>query len=615
MQPMTIPEIISAVDGTWLNPRKGAAPVTAVCTDSRKIAPGCLFLPWVGERFDGHDFIDRALDAGAAGCLCARRPELLRLDKFYIQVADTRLALRALASAYRDRFAIPFVQVTGSVGKTTTKEMLAAVLGAKLRVLKTPENFNNDIGTPLTLLGLGPEHQAAVIETGMNHFGEIRYLGEMVRPDIAVISNIGDAHIEHLGSREGILKAKSEIFENLKPEGLAVLNGDDALLNTLDLPFRTVRCGRSEHCAVRVIDMADHGVAGITCTVVSPRDTYHLTIPAPGEHMAYSAAIAVAVGEELGLSTEEITRGAASYEPAGSRMRVLRLRDGRLVLDDCYNANPQSVTAALEILAKTECGRKVAVLDADITGPTIPHMFGFDRVGITAVDNLLVPARTPEGIEVMSINLLLRNPDDPVIWRGPVIGGCVYILFAFVPMFIVIAAILVMPGSAQDMLATDPQRLLPTLVRDHMPLWLRVLFFGAVLSAVMSTASATMLAPSTAFVSNILTHFVRLNDRNMLRAMRWTVFGFAIMVLSYSLFVEGTAIYDMVAMAYQFPVIGAFWPLVCGLYWKRTTRQGVWWSMLLGAAVRTVLYPPAYDDVMTHDHRGCHPAGSGIEAA
>ena len=134
MQPMTIPEIISAVDGTWLNPRKGAAPVTAVCTDSRKIAPGCLFLPWVGERFDGHDFIDRALDAGAAGCLCARRPELLRLDKFYIQVADTRLALRALASAYRDRFAIPFVQVTGSVGKTTTKEMLAAVLGAALWV-------------------------------------------------------------------------------------------------------------------------------------------------------------------------------------------------------------------------------------------------------------------------------------------------------------------------------------------------------------------------------------------------------------------------------------------------------------------------------------------------
>ena len=304
MQPMTIPEIVSAVDGTWLDPREETAPITAVCTDSRKIAPGCLFLPWVGERFDGHDFIDAALDAGAAGCLCARVPETLRPGKFYIRVADTRLALRALASAYRDRFDIPFVQITGSVGKTTTKEMISAVLGAQFRVLKTPENFNNDIGTPLTLLGLGPEHQAAVIETGMNHFGEIRYLGEMVRPDIAVISNIGDAHIEYLGSREGILQAKSEIFENLKPEGLAVLNGDDALLNTLDLPFRTVRCGRSEHCDVRVTDMADHGVAGITCTIVSPRDTYHLTIPAPGEHMAYSAAIAVAVAEELGEDRE-----------------------------------------------------------------------------------------------------------------------------------------------------------------------------------------------------------------------------------------------------------------------------------------------------------------------
>ena len=362
MQPMTIPEIVSAVDGTWLDPREETAPITVVCTDSRKIAPGCLFLPWVGERFDGHDFIDAALDAGAAGCLCARVPETLRPGKFYIRVADTRLALRALASAYRDRFDIPFVQITGSVGKTTTKEMISAVLGAQFRVLKTPENFNNDIGTPLTLLGLGPEHQAAVIETGMNHFGEIRYLGEMVRPDIAVISNIGDAHIEYLGSREGILQAKSEIFENLKPEGLAVLNGDDALLNTLDLPFRTVRCGRSEHCDVRVTDMADHGVAGITCTIVSPRDTYHLTIPAPGEHMAYSAAIAVAVAEELGEDREAVARGAASYEPTGSRMRVVRLAEGRLVLDDCYNANPQSVTAALEILAKTECGRKVAVL-------------------------------------------------------------------------------------------------------------------------------------------------------------------------------------------------------------------------------------------------------------
>ena len=316
----------------------------------------------MGEKFDGHDFIEKALDDGAAGCLCARVPETLRNDKFYIQVADTRLALRALASAYRDKFDIPVVQVTGSVGKTTTKEMIAAVLGAKYRVLKTPENFNNELGTPLTLLGLSAEHQAAVIETGMNHFGEIEYLGAMVRPDVAVISNIGDAHIEFLGSRQGILQAKCEIFTHLKEGGLAVLNGDDALLDTVDIPFRTVRCGQSEHCQARITEVADHGVEGITCTVETAKDVYHLSIPAPGVYMAYSASIAVAVAEELGLSHDEIVRGAAAYEPAGSRMRVVRLPEGRIILDDCYNANPQSVTAALEVLAKTECDRRVAVL-------------------------------------------------------------------------------------------------------------------------------------------------------------------------------------------------------------------------------------------------------------
>lgn len=362
MQPMTVQEIAAAVGGVLTDSRADAPAVSAVSTDSRKLQPGCLFVPWVGERFDGHDFIGAALEGGAAGCLCARMPESPRPDKFYIRVPDTRLALRALASAYRDRFSIPFIQVTGSVGKTTTKEMLSAVLGVRLRVHKTPENFNNDIGAPLTLLGLAPEHQAAVIETGMNHFGEIRYLGEMVRPDIAVISNIGDAHIEHLGSREGILRAKCEILENLKEDGLLVLNGDDALLDTVQAPFRTVRCGQSEHCQVRITELSDHGVEGITCTAVTDRDVYRLSIPAPGEHMVYSASMAVAVGEELGLSREEIVRGVAAYEPSGSRMRVVRLPGKRMILDDCYNANPQSVTAALEVLAKTECGRKVAVL-------------------------------------------------------------------------------------------------------------------------------------------------------------------------------------------------------------------------------------------------------------
>lgn len=362
MEPMSIREIEKAVRGVWWNPREGAEDVTSVTTDSRNVPAGSLFIPIVGEKFDGHRFIDAALDQGAAGVLCAKLPEDLRPDKFYIKVADTRLALKDLARHYREKFTLPVVQITGSVGKTTTKDMIAAVLAQKYRVLKTAENFNNDIGTPLTLLGLDHTHEAAVIETGMNHFGEIRYLGEMVQPDIAVISNIGDAHIEYLGSREGILKAKAEILENLRPGGTVILNGDDALLNTLTPPFETLRCGQGENCAYRVGEIADHGVDGITCRLTTPQGEYRLTIPAPGEHMVYSASMAAAIGEKLGLTAAEIARGVACYTPTGSRMRVLRLPEERTVLDDCYNANPQSVTAALEILAKTDCAQRVAVL-------------------------------------------------------------------------------------------------------------------------------------------------------------------------------------------------------------------------------------------------------------
>ena len=338
MRRLTVSELLTATGGTLLAGGVSAA-VTSVSTDSRKAGEGALFIPLTGERFDGHDYIDKALALGAAGCLCARTPAAFLPDKFYIAVPDTRLARKALASWYRGQFNIPVVQITGSVGKTTTKEMIASVVSQRYRTLKTAENFNNDIGTPLTLLGLDDTYEAAVIETGMDHFGEIRYLGEMVRPHIAVITNIGDAHIEFLGSREGILKAKSEIFENLDADGVAILNGDDALLDTVALPQRIVRCGESAHADVRVSALRDRGIAGIACT----------------------ASLAAAGGEELGLSVPEIERGVALYEPAGSRMRVHRLSGDRRLLDDCYNATPQSMSAALRVLAASE-GKKIAVL-------------------------------------------------------------------------------------------------------------------------------------------------------------------------------------------------------------------------------------------------------------
>ena len=390
MTPCTAREICAAVGGTLL--QDSGAPVTGVTTDSRAVQPGQLFIPLVGERFDGHAYISKALEGGAAGCLTAREPETLLPGKLYIQVADTRLALKALASWYRNKFDLPVVQVTGSAGKTTTKEMIASVLSQRYNTLRTEGNFNNDIGTPLTLLRLMPEHQAAVIETGMNHFGEIRYLGEMVRPDIAVITNVGDAHIENLGNtRQGILRAKCEIFENLTPEGIAVLNGDDELLNTVTLPQTILRCGVGDGCGVRVTDIDDRGLEGVACTVTIEGEHYRPTTSAPGRYMIYPMAMAAAIGRRLGLTGEEIAAGVAGYTTVGSRMHLIRLPGERLVIDDCYNANPQSMAEGLRMLAASPARHRVAVLGdmgelGQLTAQAHRDMGALTRrLGLTAV--------------------------------------------------------------------------------------------------------------------------------------------------------------------------------------------------------------------------------------
>ena len=390
MMPLTVQTICAAVGGTVL--QSSGAAVRDVTTDSRRVPQEALFIPLVGERFDGHAYIEKALEAGAAGCLTAKTPEALLPGKFYIQVPDTRLALKALAAWYRGLYDIPVVQVTGSAGKTTTKEMIASVLSQRYNTLRTEGNFNNDIGAPLTLLRLMPEHQAAVIETGMNHFGEIRYLGEMVRPDIAVITNVGDAHIENLGNtRQGILRAKCEIFENLTPEGIAVLNGDDELLNTVTLPQTILRCGVGDGCGVRVTDIDDRGLEGVACTVTIEGEHYRLTTSAPGRYMIYPMAMAAAIGRRLGLTGEEIAAGVAAYTTVGSRMHLIRLPGERLVIDDCYNANPQSMAEGLRMLAASPAQHRVAVLGdmgelGQLTAQAHRDMGALTRrLGLTAV--------------------------------------------------------------------------------------------------------------------------------------------------------------------------------------------------------------------------------------
>jgi len=365
METITLRELLGAVNGELLGGFPNLdAPIASVDTDSRKLRPGSLFIPLAGDKFDGHAFIPAALAGGAAGCLCQRAPEELLPDKFYVKVPSTLRALRDLAHWYKGRFSIPFVCVTGSVGKTTTKDMAAAVLGEKYKVLKTDGNFNNNIGLPLTLLRLDSSIEICVLEMGMNHAGEIEYLSAIAEPDAALITNVGDSHIENLGSREGIYKAKCEIFSHMKPGGLAILNGDDEWLQKLrgTLPFETVFVGAGEGLDYRAVQVDSDGETRLSCTVVTPRTSFRVDIPALGEHMIYPALMAAALGEHFGLTAEEITRGVRNFLPTKMRMNVVHLPGDVVVLNDAYNANPQSMRAAAAVLRDAGDRRRVAVV-------------------------------------------------------------------------------------------------------------------------------------------------------------------------------------------------------------------------------------------------------------
>ena len=373
MEALTLRQLLEAVNGTLLGDFDDLdAQAVQVSTDSRNITPGCLFIPLEGERFDGHSFINSALEAGAAGCLTARERESYLPGKFYIKVRSTQRALWELARYYKKLFPIPFIAVTGSVGKTTTKDMTAAVLGARFCVHKTEGNFNNDIGVPLTLLRLEAQHEVCVVELGMDHAGEIDNLARLVEPDMALITNIGDAHIENLGSRENIFKAKCEIFPHLKRDGLAVLNGDDPLLASLEgtLAQRTVFVGEGEGLDYTARDLSSDGAGHLFCRVKTPRSQFEANIPALGSHMIYPTLMAAAAAEALGMAPDEIVRGIGAFLPTKMRMNILRCKGDIVILNDAYNANPQSMRAAAAVLGDAQGRRKVAVVgDMKELGP------------------------------------------------------------------------------------------------------------------------------------------------------------------------------------------------------------------------------------------------------
>lgn len=396
MEPMTIREIMQAVGGRILGEFANLTrEVARVETDSRTIHPGSLFVPLVGERFDGHAYINAALEGGAAACFTQRERESYLPGKCYIKVDSTQKALRDLAKYYKSKFPVPVVALTGSVGKTTTKDMVAAVLGERYAVLKTEGNLNNEIGVPLTLLRLNREHQVAVLELGMNHAGEIDYLSALVEPDVVLMTNIGDSHIEFFGSREKILEAKSEIFHHAKPDAFVVLNGDDPLLRGLAgrLPYRDVAlCGAGADMDYRAAGLESDGRSGMTCRLTTPKGSFQVEIPALGEHMIYPTLMAAAVGEHFGLTAEQIASGVLHFAPTKMRMNILPRQGGITILNDTYNANPQSMRAAVEVLSGAKGEYKIAVLgDMFELGPLAPalHAGVGEYLGKAGVDCLV----------------------------------------------------------------------------------------------------------------------------------------------------------------------------------------------------------------------------------
>ena len=348
---------IAAITGGVLS-GDGAAPVTGAVIDSRAVTPGALFAAIPGERVDGHDYIGKAFDLGASCCLAQRVPA--GETRPVICVPDTAAALETLARAYRARFAIPVLGVTGSVGKTTAKEMVASVLAQRWNTLKTEKNFNNQLGVPLTLFRLEPEHQAAVVEMGVSHFGDMAPLAAMVQPTAMLFTIIGHAHLEFLRDRRGVLQEKTSVLDTMPDDAVAFCNGDDDLLRAMTCRQRKVTFGLSDGCDVRAVDVRDLGDDGSTCTIVAGARRIPVRIRAYGQHMVYAALEGAAVGIEYGLTDDEIIRGIAAYQPVGSRANVVRTAR-YTVIDDCYNANPVSMKAAIDLLG-TALQRKVAVL-------------------------------------------------------------------------------------------------------------------------------------------------------------------------------------------------------------------------------------------------------------
>ena len=354
----TVSDIAAVTGGTLVG--DGSAAVTLIVRDNRDAVPGSLFAALPGEKRDGHEFIAAAFDRGAVCALARFVPE--GETRPVVLVEDVQAALERIAADFRRKLSIPVLGITGSVGKTTAKEMVSSVLSQRWKVLKTPGNYNNQLGVPLTFSQILPEHEMAVIELGVSHFGDMLPLAKMAKPDAMLFTIIGRAHLEFFGDREGVCREKTSVLSEMDESAVAFVNGDDDLLRGLNCRQRKISFGLSEGCDVRAVDVRYLGTGGTACVIESGERRIPVTLPY-GEHLIYAALEGAAVGLYYGLADEEILAGIGQYAPAGARASVERNPNiGLTIINDCYNANPDSVAAGLRTLMRADSIRRVAVL-------------------------------------------------------------------------------------------------------------------------------------------------------------------------------------------------------------------------------------------------------------
>lgn len=357
MRKFSVSDVLRACGGKLISGDKDML-ITRVLSDSREASEGALFVPFKGARSDGHDFIPDVIKKGASSL---SENHMESCDGTVIEVESTLEALGDIAAEYLKMYRVPVVGVTGSVGKTSTKDMIAGVLSVKYDILKSTGNHNNEIGMPLTVLGMEEENNMAVLEMGMSAFGELNYLARIAKPDVAVITNIGMSHIENLGSQEGILKAKLEICDYFDKESLLFVNGDDPFLKDLVRDFKIVTYGMGENCNIRATEIVNRGIMGSTFTLLVEGESYPVTVKAPGVHNVYNAMAAIGIGMHYGITVADAAEAVSRVELTDLRMTVEEL-GGYVLLKDFYNAAPDSVRASLAVLKTVEGMRRVAVL-------------------------------------------------------------------------------------------------------------------------------------------------------------------------------------------------------------------------------------------------------------